>query len=144
MIHFDQSTNLRNPLGNDDNLIPLINVVFLMLIFFMVAGQIEASDAARVELPQSAAEQTSPQQRHELLIDAAGNRYLNGQPISEPALIQQLSLIATDSVQASQPMLVKADAGLPVGQLQTHLRQLHSAGLQKITLATRLSTGEAP
>lgn len=30
--------------SNDDHLIPLINVVFLMLIFFMLAGQIRASD----------------------------------------------------------------------------------------------------
>ena len=30
--------------SNEDHLIPLINVVFLMLIFFMLAGQIRASD----------------------------------------------------------------------------------------------------
>ncbi|MDF2182814.1 biopolymer transporter ExbD [Neptuniibacter sp. CAU 1671] len=138
-----QPSPVRDSLGNDDNLIPLINVVFLMLIFFMVAGHIEASDAARVELPNSKAEQASAQQRHELLIDATGNRYLNGQPVTEAEMIQQLSQIAADSTSASQPMLVKADALLPVSQLQDHLRQLHAAGLQKITLATRLVTGSA-
>jgi biopolymer transport protein ExbD len=36
---------------SDDNLIPLINVVFLMLIFFMVAGQIQKSDAIKLQPP---------------------------------------------------------------------------------------------
>ena len=33
--------------GNDDNLVPLINIIFLLLIFFMVAGNITASDVLR-------------------------------------------------------------------------------------------------
>ena len=42
--------------NGDDALIPLINIVFLMLIFFMVAGQISKSDAAFVSPPESISE----------------------------------------------------------------------------------------
>ncbi|MAZ88646.1 MAG: hypothetical protein CL693_13480 [Cellvibrionaceae bacterium] len=42
-------TNLQRPGSDDSNMIPLINIVFLMLIFFMVAGKIAARDAADFE-----------------------------------------------------------------------------------------------
>lgn len=39
--------------SNDDNMVPLINVVFLMLVFFIVAGQIQKADPVAVISPQS-------------------------------------------------------------------------------------------
>lgn len=47
----------RRANNGDDNLVPLINIVFLMLIFFMVAGQISKSDAIKVEPPASISQQ---------------------------------------------------------------------------------------
>lgn len=35
------------------NLIPLINVIFLLLVFFMVAGRVEGVDTIPVEVPES-------------------------------------------------------------------------------------------
>ncbi len=43
-------TPRRRP-ASDDNLIPLINIVFLLLIFFMVAGQMQRPMAADIRLP---------------------------------------------------------------------------------------------
>ena len=42
--------------NTDDQLIPLINIVFLMLIFFMVAGQISEQDAQFIAPPESISE----------------------------------------------------------------------------------------
>ena len=39
--------------NSDDNLIPLINIVFLLLIFFMVAGQMQKPLATDITLPVS-------------------------------------------------------------------------------------------
>ncbi|MFW1677151.1 ExbD/TolR family protein [Pontibacter sp. JAM-7] len=131
-------------LGNDDNLIPLINVVFLMLIFFMVAGHIQTSDPANIQLPESQANTDNDQQRHELLIDAAGNCYLDGNLVAHSLLENPLNQLASSRSDSSLPLLVKADAQLPVSQLQQRLRLVHAAGIQRISLATRLITGVAP
>ena len=46
--------------ANDAQLIPLINIIFLMLIFFMVAGRISAQKtAAPITLPEAALEQVA-------------------------------------------------------------------------------------
>ena len=50
---------ILNPKNNqqptDDNMVPLINIVFLLLIFFMVAGQIKAQPDSAIKLPESKA-----------------------------------------------------------------------------------------
>lgn len=67
--------------SSDDNMIPLINIVFLLLIFFMVAGQIKAQPDRTIELPESKKLDTakSLSMRLELLHD--GSIQFNGKPI---------------------------------------------------------------
>ena len=47
--------------NSDDQLIPLINIVFLMLIFFMVAGQISEQDAQYIALVAAFEQATDPE-----------------------------------------------------------------------------------
>ena len=44
------------PRNEDERILPLINVVFLLLIFFMLAGRLSASDPFQVEPPRSSAD----------------------------------------------------------------------------------------
>lgn len=125
----------------DDNLIPLINVVFLMLIFFMVAGQIQRSDPVGITLPNSINNQVLEKQQDnhaELLIAETGALYLDGQPLSLEKLTTALiSSLAKASNQESFSVLVKADANLDVEQLQMSLQKIKAAGLLRITLITQ-------
>ena len=125
---------------SDDNLIPLINVVFLMLIFFMVAGQISRSDPAQISPPASISEQRVVEQEGlTLLLTADGQLFVDDQSSTLEQLVEQLG---TRHSQSSQPeqfrVLVKVDAETPVDQLQQLLRQIRDAGLTRVVLATRL------
>lgn len=126
---------------SDDNLIPLINVVFLMLIFFMVAGQIQRSEPASIVVPDSVNDQTLEKQQDnptELLITQAGALYLNGQLLPSEKLTQALvSSLTQTSNQDSFSVLVKADANLDVEQLQESLQKIKAAGILRITLITQ-------
>lgn len=131
-------TAQRQP-QSDDNLIPLINVVFLMLIFFMVAGQIQRSDAQKIDPPDSISEQAMQKQnRVELLVTSSGDLYLDGQAIALQALSKELQI---HLAKASNPQVftvqVKVDGALDVAQLQSTLRSIKAAGLLRISLITQ-------
>ena len=51
-MHFDPP----RPRSDDERILPLINVVFLLLIFFMLAGQLSAIDPIEIEPPRSVSE----------------------------------------------------------------------------------------
>ncbi len=124
--------------ANDDNLIPLINVVFLMLIFFMVAGQIQRSDAANVQSPTSLSDVRQVEEGITLIVTADGLLYLDNQGVAEAGLAA--ALLAAFSQSANPEgfvVLVKVDADLPVDVLQTVLQQVKASGVVRVSLATR-------
>lgn len=68
-------------------MIPLINIVFLLLIFFMVAGQIKAQPDQAITLPSTAQLETAQAQSLRLEMFADGQLRFNGETI----LIEQLN-----------------------------------------------------
>lgn len=141
-VLFRTSSSLRASVkkaqGNDDNLIPLINVVFLMLIFFMVAGQIQRSDAQSVQPPESFSDIQKAESGVTLIVTADGVLYLDNQNVDEEGLAS--GLLTAFSL-AEKPdtfvVLVKVDASFPVEALQTILQQIKATGLARVSLATR-------
>lgn len=130
----------RKPLGGDDNLIPLINVVFLMLIFFMVAGHITKSDKVKLMPPNSVSDTQSAEAEKVVLAATHDDQiYLDDQPITQ----DKLSAALTQAFEQSKApekfsVLVKVDADLPVEKLQALLKEVKAAGLTHVSLATRL------
>ncbi|MEH6493913.1 ExbD/TolR family protein [Halopseudomonas sp.] len=129
--------------NSDDQLIPLINIVFLMLIFFMVAGQISEQDAQYIAPPESISETPIDPDAPRVLIDADEVLWLNDQEITLEAL--EAPLVAAFE-QAADPeqfsIAVKADGDVPVETLQAVMRSIKAAGFRRITLLTQPS-GEA-
>ncbi|NNL95745.1 MAG: biopolymer transporter ExbD, partial [Xanthomonadales bacterium] len=75
------------------NLTSLIDVVFLLLIFFMVSTTFERQAALRIDLPEASVQaetQPSRDERLELIIDSDGRMYLNDRMLtdSRPATIR--------------------------------------------------------
>ena len=70
------------------SLIPLINIVFLLLVFFMVVGTITAPDAFPVDPPVSQQSRLEEADALQLLIDAEGRIALDGE-VLEPGQIEE-------------------------------------------------------
>lgn len=91
---------LRHPptrsTASDDNLIPMINVVFLLLVFFMVAGTIRSADPILVDAPiaRSGAEQSA---QAVLYVSTDGALVLGDKPIDIDRLGDELARLAADS-----------------------------------------------
>lgn len=111
-------------------LTPLADVVFLLLAFFMLAGEVQRMDRVRVLPPASASEARPPRDRVELVVEADGSLWLQDERIALTALAPVLT-------NSAKPPLVKADANLPVEILRGVLAELRRAGAREAALATR-------
>ena len=66
------------------DLTPLIDVVFLLLIFFMVSTTFERESEIEIELPEASAERPEREiEPVEVWIDAAGRLFLNGRRLED-------------------------------------------------------------
>lgn len=124
----------------DINLTPLIDVVFLLLIFFMVSTTFNRDSELSIELPSASAEAQDRQPDSiEVAIDAQGRFYVNGRQLlntQSKTVRQALRSAAGDS--DSPPIIISADAKTPhqaVVQIMDAAREL---GFVRLTFATRL------
>ena len=125
----------------DDNMIPLINIVFLMLIFFMIAGQLTASELITIQPPTS--QQQSPIEEHDavLLISATAELALDDALVEANALTDSLQRKIADSKDPQTfKLLVKTDANVMATELTDLLKQVRAAGILKVSLATQSLT----
>lgn len=123
------------------NLTPLIDVVFLLLIFFMVSTTFDRHATLKVALPESTTKIT--QQAVEplvLSIDARGNYYLNDRQIinqSLDTLKQALQKTIGDAAAIKNTTLVlRADANTPHQSVVTAMDAASQLGLTKLSIAT--------
>ena len=121
----------------DVNMVPLINIVFLLLVFFMIAGQIERTNAAAIEplLSSSTAEQDELD--HVLVITQSEELFLNGDLVPINLAIERLKASYENSdLYENRRLLIKADANLLASTLREILANVHRAGISHISLAT--------
>ncbi|MFB9885594.1 ExbD/TolR family protein [Balneatrix alpica] len=109
------------------NLTPLIDVVFLLLIFFMVSTTFERDRPLQLSLPSSAASvEESPPEAIEVSISADGQVAVNDQLLQDGELGTLLqALRALGKGNAEVPILISADASTPH---QFVVRALDAAG----------------
>lgn len=124
--------------NQDDNLIPLINIVFLMLIFFMVAGHISESDPIQVQPPASVSESQSEVKPLTIVVSTEGEIAVGQEQVTKDTLS---AVITQHFEQAADPqsfrLLVKVDANLAVEELQQVLSLIKQTGIKRIALATQ-------
>ncbi len=134
--------NLRTSRAEDPeiNLTSLIDVVFLLLIFFMVSTTFERQAALKIDLPEASAEarpQESPE-RLELVIDPEGRIYLNDSQLvdSAPATIRAaLEELAGDA--RDLPVVIRADAQTPHHYVVTVMDVTGRLGFTRLSIATQ-------
>ena len=124
---------------HDDHLIPLINVVFLMLIFFMVIGRIAPPDLFQIRPPVSQSQQRESDKDVTILVSRDGSLAVDDTPVTLETLIPALQL-SLDNARRQQGgtagIRVKADAALTAGQLMSILKRLRDSGNAKVRLLT--------
>lgn len=129
--------------SSDDNMVPLINVVFLMLVFFMVAGQIQKADPIAVIPPQSINDNRAATDPNiEIVLGADDSLYVDDKLFAvedvQAYLEQQFTLAPNKDAFWVQ---IKADGAISLEKLRPVFNQVRLAGLTKVSLATQLERG---
>ncbi|MEQ8816267.1 MAG: biopolymer transporter ExbD [Thalassobaculum sp.] len=121
--------------GNeDDRILPLINVVFLLLIFFMVVGSLSATDPFAIEPPRSANGEAGDPKDIVLLIGADGRLALDGAAVESAGLPAAIARRLED---APHPEVhVKADGGAEAAAVVAVMETLREAGVERVRLMT--------
>lgn len=125
----------RGGSGNDDDrILPLINVVFLLLIFFMVVGSLSATDPFQISPPTSINGDAGDPKDVVLLIGADGRLALDGK-VMEPAGLQA-AVTERLAVAPDQEVHVKADGGAEAVAVVAVMETLRRAGAERVRLMT--------
>lgn len=112
---------------------PLIDIVFLLLIYFLLTTNFLASDSLPLDLP-SAATATSRQSAAIIVsLDAAGQAHLEGSLVSDKELPSRLR----DSLakQKGRSVLIRSDRSVPLARVVTVLDIARACGAVEISLA---------
>jgi biopolymer transport protein ExbD len=118
----------------DQALIPLINVVFLMLIFFMVVGRLAPSSLFVVEPPSAQVGEAADANDWVVLVSAEGQLARSGQPLALDQLMAQLE--SAGATGTFPDLTLKADAALEAGTLREILQSLRAVNLKQVRLTT--------
>lgn len=122
----------------DVNITPLIDVVFLLLIFFMVTTTFNQQAELRVDLPEaSSEEQALDVIPIEITIDTSGAFFVNGQSLAKNdanALFQSLQKIVAGDKEKS--VIIRADATTPHQAVVTAMDTVSKVGVSKLSIAT--------
>ena len=117
------------------NLTPLIDVVFLLLIFFMVSTTFETRQALELELPESVAGVDLELSPVTLVVTEQGRYRLDERELSAAELGEAL---AAEAEQARMHGLVlEADARAVHADVVRALDQAGTLGIRQVRIATR-------
>jgi biopolymer transport protein ExbD len=119
------------------NLTPLIDVVFLLLIFFMVTTTFQKQSELQIKLPQASAKIEQTKTPLEVVINEEGNFFINNKEIlfkDRITLMQTLARLTNGNTK--QPLVIRADARTPHQAVVTVMDVAGKIGLVKISIAT--------
>ena len=118
------------------NLTPLIDVVFLLLIFFMVSTSFSELTQLVVDLPQAEGTPASADTSVLLVVDVAGNMTLDGEPV--PNDVRGLSAAMGERLSGNTdiPVTLSADAMTPHQYVVTALDVAVQLNITRLTIAT--------
>ena len=117
------------------NMVPLINIVFLLLIFFMLSSTLVTPDSLELTLPESASGREAESQPIVVLVGADGTLAVNNREIALPAVAGRLAELAGEHPGAG--LVIKADATARFAEIGEMLRSAQAAGIERIALATQ-------
>lgn len=119
------------------NLTPMIDVVLMLLVFFMMVSRFGGMQGIGMQVAAPAADAVAAEWSGppRLVSVGAGGLRLNGEPVTAEDLPAELAALMADP---GDPVILRTEAGAPVQALVDAMDRLRAAGI------TRLYVMEAP
>ncbi|MEN8261490.1 MAG: biopolymer transporter ExbD [Pseudomonadota bacterium] len=122
----------------DISLTPMIDVVFLLLIFFMVTTTFNRETELKIRLPEAQGTEKQKETQLELTIDAEGRYYVNKHQVvnQKPETLKRAIIEAAGSSRKI-PFVISADGKTPHQAVISALDVAAQLGFVHITFATK-------
>jgi len=117
-------------------IIPMIDVVFFLLVFFMMASlSMTVYRGLPVNLPRATSGTTPPAESAAITVSRDGQAYLDRQPVTREVLGQRLrGLVGANPLVA---IIITADEAATHGRVVDVLDEVRTAGVTRMAIAIR-------
>ena len=130
-MKFKRHTKLEHGLEQID-IAPLIDVIFLLLIFFMLSSSFVFQSGISVKLPKAVTSDIVKEENFIVTITSENVTYLNGEIVTLKELKQKLNRPGSQE----RPLLIKADRRASVGRIVDVWDLCRDLGIERINIAT--------
>ncbi|MFA6320839.1 MAG: biopolymer transporter ExbD [Candidatus Omnitrophota bacterium] len=113
-------------------LTPLINVFFLLFIFFAFTSSFIFQPGISVNLPKAVTSEVVQQDSAVITVTKDDKVYLNDREISQDELLSNLRLMAKNNM----PLLIKADSSASLGKVVEIWDMCRKEGVSQANIAT--------
>ena len=132
--------NLRPKKQEEPDIVltPLIDVVFLMLIFFMVSTTFEKESVVKIDLPKaSTQEEAVKEQIVEVTVSATGEYYINrAKVLNRDPKTLKAAIIKHAGTNTERPFIIRADANAPHQAVVTVMDVAGQLGFSRLSIPT--------
>lgn len=127
------------------NLTPLIDVVFLLLIFFMVSTTFTRETQLSIDLPEAEGQvKEQSEQAIEILVDEAGSYRVNGQGLVDNRVrTLQAAIYKISAGDTTLPMMITADAQAAHQDVVRAMDAAGQMGFVHLSITTRQPAGSS-
>lgn len=126
------------------NVIPLIDVMLTLLMFFVMTTTFVQHSSMKVTLPEaSATEQAREEQDLVILVDVDGRYYIDNNEVLNPGIeTLKEAILRISGDDRSRPVILRADAKAQHQAVITAMDALGQLGFDRLSLATTPSKAE--
>jgi len=111
---------------------PLIDVIFLLLVFFMLTSSFIFQPGIKINLPKALTSEVIQRENLIIVVTDDSSLYINERLIDNEELSSRLKIAAKES----KPILIKADRKASLGKVVEVWDMCRAEGIQKINIAT--------
>lgn len=130
-MQFRRHMKLEHGLKQID-IAPLIDIVFQLLIFFMLTSSFVMQPGIKVNLPKAVTSEVVKNENIDLLVSAENITYFNGQIVTSA----ELKGLLKQAAKRNQSILIKADKRASLGRVVEIWDMARDLGLTQINIAT--------
>ncbi len=123
------------------NVTSLIDVLFILLIFFMVTSNFIEQPGMKLELPETKTQEVARVEQLTIFVSKDGEIFLNDQPVELSELSGQLNQYKDQ--ENKQTLILKADRAASHGLIVQIMDVAKQMGLSKIVIGTRTESGSS-
>ena len=118
------------------NITSLIDVLFLLLIFFMVSSTFLEQPGIKLELPHAQSATIIEQRNYTLFVDEEGHMFLNDEEVMSKELEAKLKTALPDMKDSA--LVLKADTEASHGLVVRVMDIAKKAGVKKLVIGTKM------